>query len=166
MANPSPALLSSSRSDMHLDKVEKMLADTKMLTRSKKQLLREVAGLQVESIKNTPDCKVACVHHSLGDMDYLNFLCSCLADTDILLLASIGTAKDGMVVLRGPEALVATHASEVAKLLDAKGGGRKDKWQGKAANLGAGRPQAIAHLQDALGVSVLQLQDFKDKMPS
>ena len=69
-------------------------------------------------------------------------------DATVLLTASNGPdAKDGMVLLAGPADAVALAAPEVARCVDARGGGKKGRWQGRAAKLTA---QAVAEAQEAM----------------
>eukprot|EP00118_Oscarella_pearsei_P010240 m.62153 g.62153 ORF g.62153 m.62153 type:complete len:414 (+) comp35043_c0_seq7:278-1519(+) len=123
--------------DDHTGAVEKLLSVQKSSAKAARLHLREIAELLAfkylhEDIKDT----VVCAHREDGDIEFMNVLANKLVPQGILCFITVGSDKGaGQFLLAGHDDQVASLGPKVAKCLNGKGGGRKGRYQGKAANL-------------------------------
>ncbi len=79
-------------------------------------------------------------------MDFVNAVAAALNLQTTLMFVTVGEGAEGSFFLFGPEALVERLGAQVAALLEAKGGGKKGRFQGKAKRITA-RADVVALLQ-------------------
>jgi len=68
-------------------------------------------------------------------MDYINVFVNELKEhtKDCVVMVSAGETKTGgMFVINGPENIVAAIGPKISEMLEGKGGGKKNRYQGKA----------------------------------
>jgi misacylated tRNA(Ala) deacylase len=80
-------------------------------------------------------------------VDFVNSLAGALDLQTTLMFVTVGDGEEGSFFLFGPEAVVDRLGPQAAALLNAKGGGKKGRYQGKAKHLSA-RAQVVALLQE------------------
>lgn len=123
--------------DDHRDAVEKIQHSSKAAAKQVRAQLREIAQLVAfRHLHSDPVDPVACVHRDDGDVEFMNVVANQLTPKDVFVMATVGGDRGcGQFLLAGKDEDVATLGPLVAKCLEAKGGGRKGRYQGKAQKL-------------------------------
>ena len=124
--------------DDHVISIEKIHKSSRGLQRNCKSFLREIAKLEALQVIETAKLKgYICKHRDDGDMDYINVFVNELNEhvKDCVLMISTGEIKTGgMFVINGPENIISTIGPRVSQVLEGKGGGKKNRYQGKASS--------------------------------
>lgn len=122
--------------DGHLKSIEKIHKSSRDLQRNCKAFLREIAKLEASKVVETAKLQgYICKHRDDGDMDYINVFVNELKEhtKDCVVMVSAGETKTGgMFVINGPENIVAAIGPKISEMLEGKGGGKKNRYQGKA----------------------------------
>eukprot|EP00795_Rhopilema_esculentum_P009431 gene9431-17147_t len=130
--------LLSTGPDEHVKSIEKVQKSSKALQRNCKSYLKEVATLEALQIADVAKKEGAIFkHREDGDIDYINAFINQLKEkaSECLIMVSAGEIKTGgMFVICGPESMVMKTGPKVAEVLDGKGGGKKNRYQGKASS--------------------------------
>ena len=92
------------------------------------------------------------LHRDDADGDFVSALAAAIDLKHTLLFLTAGQGSDGAFFLFGPEALVDALSPQVAAALQAKGGGKKGRFQGKTQRL-ADRDKAVQLITAALGAA-------------
>ena len=130
--------LLSTGPEEHVKSIEKIQKNAKSLQRSCKSYLKEIAKLEALQMVDVAKSEgYICRHREDGDMDYINVFINELKEhtNECVMLVSGGDNKmGGMFILTGPENVVVNAGPKISELLDGKGGGKKNRYQGKAGN--------------------------------
>lgn len=128
----------------HLELVQKLQQNVKTTRKSFQQLLKDFANAEAERLENIPKKerpKFFALHRRDGiEVDFINtFLRN--APEDILYFLTVsegvaaGSSAKGHMVLRGDPALVQEFGPQFLELLEGKGNGKENNFQGKINNL-------------------------------
>lgn len=137
----------------HLDLVQKIQQNVKSTRKSFQQLLKDFANAEAERLENIPKAlrpKYFTLHRRDGiEVDFINtFLRNAPEDIFYFLTVSegvwAGSSAKGHMVLRGDPAVVQEMGPKFLDLLDGKGNGKENNFQGKINNL--------ANLQECLAL--------------
>ncbi|KAF9904336.1 Alanyl-tRNA editing protein Aarsd1 [Linnemannia zychae] len=149
-----PVLSAPGGPETYVDTVVKNQKAARETVKQVKNLLKEIAAYQVRDwaselkeknpIKTQEDGKTTSApyiikyHRDDVDMDFLGVITALLKDNDLIqgqriFILSAGDKKEGgpMIITGHSDDSVKKIATEVAKLIDIKGGG-KGRWQGKS----------------------------------
>lgn len=120
----------------HVKSIERIQKSSKALQRNCKSFLKEIAKLEALQLKEKIKSEgYICKHREDGDMDYINVFINELkehAPECLIFVATGDTKSGGMFVVNGPETVVAKLGPKISEALDGKGGGKKNRYQGKA----------------------------------
>lgn len=120
----------------HVKSIERIQKNSKGFQRNCKSFLKEIAKLEaLELIETAKTQGYICKHREDGDMDYINLFINVLKESvcDCTVLVAAGETKQGgTFVLNGPESIVANIGPKISEILDGKGGGKKNRYQGKS----------------------------------
>ena len=128
------------------ERAEVALLQKRELTKDVKTLqveLAEALGSKLGAEAAADSLRLCALHSSSAAMASAQFLGAvasgatkaCEEATVVLTASNSPDSKEGLVLIAGPEAAVAAAAAAAAPLVDARGGGKKGRWQGKAARL-------------------------------
>ena len=128
------------------ERAEVALLQKRELTKDVKTLqveLAEALGSKLGAEAAADSLRLCALHSSSAAMASAQFLGAvasgatkaCEEATVVLTASNSPDRKEGLVLIAGPEAAVAAAAAAAAPLVDARGGGKKGRWQGKAARL-------------------------------
>lgn len=128
----------------HLELVQKLQQNVKTTRKSFQQLLKDFANAEAERLENIPKearPKFFALHRRDGiEVDFINtFLRN--APEDILYFVTVsegvaaGSSAKGHMVLRGDPLLVQEFGPKFLELLEGKGNGKENNFQGKINNL-------------------------------
>ena len=124
--------------DDHVKSIEKIHKNSKGLQRNCKSFLKEIAKLEAAQLVELAKKQgYICKHREDGDMDYINVFVNELREHEknCLMMVATGEIKTGgMFVVNGPENIVTKIGPKISEVLDGKGGGKKNRYQGKAAS--------------------------------
>ncbi|KAF9082415.1 hypothetical protein BGX23_012481 [Mortierella sp. AD031] len=149
-----PVLSAPGGPETYVDTIVKNQKQARESVKQVKNLLKEIATYQVrdwvvelkeknpittlEDGKSTSAPYIVKYHRDDVDMDFLGVVTALLKDSDLIqgqriFILSAGEKKEGgpMIIIGQNDELVKKLATEIAKLIDIKGGG-KGRWQGKA----------------------------------
>eukprot|EP00794_Sanderia_malayensis_P009138 gene9138-10111_t len=128
--------LLSNGPEEHVKMVERVQKNLKALQRNAKSHIREIAKLEaMQLLSDAKSQGYICKHREDGDMDYINVFSNEIKEnnSNCILMVSAGEIKTGgMFLLCGPEKSVAELGPKISQILDGKGGGKKNRFQGKA----------------------------------
>lgn len=129
----------------HAASVERLLADQKRLAKARQAVLRELATHLGRAV-GEGDAAVVHVEREGADLSVLR----AIADAALRLRPDLRLllTGDGVFMVAGPAPVVQAAGPDIAAILDGRGGGRGDRYQGKAARLGAAS-EALQRLRDA-----------------
>ncbi|MBM4398023.1 MAG: aminotransferase class V-fold PLP-dependent enzyme, partial [Deltaproteobacteria bacterium] len=138
----------------HVGSVERLAADRRDLERAVKALRAERAersGRDLASSAASMPSPAVAWHSDDADAEGLRAVAFAAREArpDLLVLATGGGDREGLVLLAGPEDRVQAAWRDVAPLLEARGGGRGGVVQGRAARLDR-RAEAAARLAPPL----------------
>ncbi|KAF9135394.1 hypothetical protein BGW39_003191 [Mortierella sp. 14UC] len=148
-----PVLSAPGGPETYVDTIVKNQKAAREAVKQVKNLLKEIAACQVrdwaaelkeknpvttqEDGKTTSAPYIVKYHRDDVDMDFLGVITALLKDNDLIqgqriFILSAGEKKEGgpMIIIGQSDEAVKNIATEVAKLIDIKGGG-KGRWQGK-----------------------------------
>ncbi len=137
--------------EQHMTVLGNMLARSRELEKTAKQLLLELGRASAEALIREPG-PVVFLHRPDGDAEFLRAVASAVSDRrpDLVAILVAGQAEPprggagggsdragpaGSFAVVGPEEKVADLGPRVRDLLDGKGGGRGTLFQGKAGSL-------------------------------
>ncbi|KAK3834954.1 MAG: hypothetical protein J3R72DRAFT_388201 [Linnemannia gamsii] len=149
-----PVLSAPGGPETYVDTIVKNQKVARETVKQVKNLLKEIAAYQVrdwaselkeknpiisqEDGKTTSAPYLVKYHRDDVDMDFLGVVTALLKDNDLIqgqriFILSAGDKKEGgpMIIIGQSDEAVKKIATEVAKLIDIKGGG-KGRWQGKS----------------------------------
>lgn len=130
--------LLSNGPEEHVKALEKVQKNLKAAQRNCKSYLKEIAKLEALQMQETAKQQgYVCQHREDGDMDYINVFSNEMKEhaSSCISMVSAGDVKTGgMFVLSGPENIIVSLGPKIAQVLDGKGGGKKNRYQGKAGN--------------------------------
>ena len=137
----------SEGAEAHVDAVQRLIDRTKAASKATRALQIELAGHLGTALRDAPGPVVA-LHRDDGDTAFLNAVATAaLRDDDDRCLLLTAGSRAGFFLVAGPPDRVNAAKDRVLEALEARGGGRPGRLQGKAANLG-GREAAA----EALGM--------------
>jgi Ser-tRNA(Ala) deacylase AlaX len=118
----------------HLAAAERALDDARTQAKAAKALAAELARAIGAGLTPTGSPPAVRFHRDEADLPFLNTVADTLraAHPDTVAVLTGGT-REGVFLVAGPEARVATLGPRVAAALDGRGGGARGKFQGKAA---------------------------------
>ncbi|KAK7076244.1 Alanyl-tRNA editing protein Aarsd1 [Halocaridina rubra] len=110
----------------HVQIIEKTQKDLKASLRSLRESFKDLAAAEAQKIlAEDPKPKVYIHHRKDGDMDYLNAIINQINDESILKVLTAGEDKGpGILVVHGPQDLVATVGPKLCEILEGRGGGK------------------------------------------
>lgn len=128
--------------EKHVEVMQTVKRSEKSLQKSCKNLLKELAVLTAErdAAQASRDKKPFVIHHRAdGNNDYLGVYTRTVAKTDPkrLVFASFGAKDEGSFLLVGPDSAVQAASGPIGDLLQAKGGCRGGRYQGRATKMSA-----------------------------
>ncbi|XP_064555705.1 alanyl-tRNA editing protein Aarsd1-B [Drosophila montana] len=128
----------------HLELVQKLHQNVKSTRKSFQQLLKDFANAEAERLENLPKAmrpKYFTLHRRDGiEVDFINtFLRNAPEEIFYFLTVSesvsSGSSAKGHMVLRGEPTLVEQLGPKFLELLEGKGNGKENNFQGKITNL-------------------------------
>ncbi|XP_030564726.1 alanyl-tRNA editing protein Aarsd1-B [Drosophila novamexicana] len=128
----------------HLELVQKLHQNVKSTRKSFQQLLKDFANAEAERLENLPKAmrpKYFALHRRDGiEVDFINtFLRNAPEEIFYFLTVSesvsSGSGAKGHMVLRGEPTLVEQLGPKFLELLEGKGNGKENNFQGKITNL-------------------------------
>ena len=134
--------------DEHAAMVEKSVTQLKSAQKANTSLLRKLALLEAEKIKNTSDPKkLVSFHLKEGNVEYMNIIANAVG-AELCLFMTVGDDKGkGMFLLSGPSSFISQCGSSVAETIEGRGSAKDTRMQGKADKLQR-REQAIKMCND------------------
>jgi len=118
----------------HLDLVEKMQKNLKLVTKTNSNLLKEVAVAEAEKLRKIePKPEFAYFYRKDGDSDYISTLIKELEGYLIIVITGEKGAP-GQLVVTGPGQLPATLGKKLCEILEGKGGGKGSRFNAKITN--------------------------------
>ncbi|XP_043359353.1 alanyl-tRNA editing protein Aarsd1-like isoform X1 [Dermochelys coriacea] len=141
----------------HVEAVKRLQNSVKLLQKNNLNLLRDLAVLTAQNFKNNPGRgQVFVLHRKDGDSEFMNIIANEIGTEDTLLFLTVGDEKGaGLFLLAGPSEVVEKLGPRVAELLEGKGAGKRDRFQGKATRMSR-RAEVQALLQDFIGHQSLE----------
>ncbi|KAL3285209.1 hypothetical protein HHI36_019324 [Cryptolaemus montrouzieri] len=136
------ALLKNNPS-IHVELVEKLQKNVKVLSKNLQTSLRDLASLEAQKLKNSvPVPKYFSLHRKEAEPDFMSVFIQELSRQDIFLFLSTGDEKGiGNIVLYGSEEDVQNLGPRISEVLNGKGAGKGNKYQAKVNNM-SNRPKA------------------------
>ncbi|KAJ8922402.1 hypothetical protein NQ315_004347 [Exocentrus adspersus] len=140
----------------HVDLVDKLVKNTKTLSKNLQTVLKDLAVMEARSLKSLdPPPKYFSMHRKEAEPDFMNTFIKELGRTDIFLFLSTGDEKTvGNIVLYGEEKPVSDLGNQICELLDGKGAGKGNKFQAKVTKM-ANRKKAEQRISDYFKLVVL-----------
>ncbi|XP_044855281.1 alanyl-tRNA editing protein Aarsd1-like isoform X3 [Mauremys mutica] len=139
----------------HVEAVKRLQNSVKLLQKNNLNLLRDLAVLTAQNFKSNPG-RVFVLHRKDGDSEFMNIIANEIGTEDTLLFLTVGDEKAaGLFLLAGPSEVVEKLGPRVAELLEGKGAGKRDRFQGKATRMSR-RAEVQALLQDFIGHQTLE----------
>jgi misacylated tRNA(Ala) deacylase len=138
--------------DEHVAGVERLQADLRAAERARRDRLRAMASLIARELAAS-DRPAAAHHLDEADFGFFNAVAGTVADSrpDLVVLLTAGDPEgEGLFLVAGPDETVAALGPRVAEVLEARGGGRAGRFQGRATRLDR-RPEALALLSRGSG---------------
>ncbi|CAM4688653.1 unnamed protein product [Lepidochelys olivacea] len=150
-------LLLKNGAEEHVEAVKRLQNSVKLLQKNNLNLLRDLAVLTAQNFKSNPGRgRVFVLHRKDGDSEFMNIIANEIGTEDTLLFLTVGDEKAaGLFLLAGPSEVVEKLGSRVAELLEGKGAGKRDRFQGKATRMSR-RAEVQALLQDFIGHQSLE----------
>ncbi|XP_039372342.1 putative protein PTGES3L isoform X3 [Mauremys reevesii] len=141
----------------HVEAVKRLQNSVKLLQKNNLNLLRDLAVLTAQNFKSNPGRgRVFVLHRKDGDSEFMNIIANEIGTEDTLLFLTVGDEKAaGLFLLAGPSEVVEKLGPRVAELLEGKGAGKRDRFQGKATRMSR-RAEVQALLQDFIGHQTLE----------
>jgi len=128
--------------ESHVDLVDKLQKNFKNNSKALTNVSREMASKEVENVIANPPESGFLSYHTKGDNECMNIIVNGLESIPIVVFLTNGDEmKEGNFVLSFPESSSGHEergeiASQIMKLLDAKGFGKNNRWQGKVMKMG------------------------------
>uniref|UniRef100_A0A8D0GHJ9 Alanyl-tRNA synthetase domain containing 1 n=1 Tax=Sphenodon punctatus TaxID=8508 RepID=A0A8D0GHJ9_SPHPU len=117
----------------HVEAVKRLQNSMKLLHKNNLSLLRDLAVMTAQSFKSNQPFPP---HRKDGDSEFMNIIANEIGTEETLMFLSTGDEKAaGLFLLAGPSAMVETMGPRVAELLEGKGAGKRDRYQGKATRM-------------------------------
>jgi len=118
----------------HISAAKRIVGDLKAATSQNKSLLKELAEFIGKDLAQTSDHFLE-LHRNDADMSFLMNVLQVVTKerSDVTVFLSCGS-KEGTFMLVGSPQLIKNVSSDVAKLLEGKGGGRPGTYRGKAGS--------------------------------
>ncbi|EMP40529.1 Alanyl-tRNA editing protein Aarsd1 [Chelonia mydas] len=150
-------LLLKNGAEEHVEAVKRLQNSVKLLQKNNLNLLRDLAVLTAQNFKSNPGRgRVFVLHRKDGDSEFMNIIANEIGTEDTLLFLTVGDEKAaGLFLLAGPSEVVEKLGPRVAELLEGKGAGKRDRFQGKATRMSR-RAEVQALLQDFIGHQSLE----------
>ncbi|XP_037742956.1 putative protein PTGES3L isoform X3 [Chelonia mydas] len=150
-------LLLKNGAEEHVEAVKRLQNSVKLLQKNNLNLLRDLAVLTAQNFKSNPGRgRVFVLHRKDGDSEFMNIIANEIGTEDTLLFLTVGDEKAaGLFLLAGPSEVVEKLGPRVAQLLEGKGAGKRDRFQGKATRMSR-RAEVQALLQDFIGHQSLE----------
>ncbi|XP_073181796.1 putative protein PTGES3L isoform X1 [Lepidochelys kempii] len=150
-------LLLKNGAEEHVEAVKRLQNSVKLLQKNNLNLLRDLAVLTAQNFKSNPgQGRVFVLHRKDGDSEFMNIIANEIGTEDTLLFLTVGDEKAaGLFLLAGPSEVVEKLGPRVAELLEGKGAGKRDRFQGKATRMSR-RAEVQALLQDFIGHQSLE----------
>ncbi|XP_034611544.1 alanyl-tRNA editing protein Aarsd1-like isoform X3 [Trachemys scripta elegans] len=150
-------LLLKNGAEEHVEAVKRLQNSVKLLQKNNLNLLRDLAVLTAQNFKSNPvRGRVFVLHRKDGDSEFMNIIANEIGTEDTLLFLTVGDEKAaGLFLLAGPSEVVEKLGPRVAELLEGKGAGKRDRFQGKATRMSR-RAEVQALLQDFIGHQTLE----------
>ncbi|XP_050791312.1 putative protein PTGES3L isoform X3 [Gopherus flavomarginatus] len=141
----------------HVEAVKRLQNSVKLLQKNNLNLLRDLAVLTAQNFKSNPGRgRVFVLHRKDGDSEFMNIIANEIGTEETLLFLTVGDEKAaGLFLLAGPSEVVEKLGPRVAELLEGKGAGKRDRFQGKATRMSR-RAEVQALLQDFIGHQTLE----------
>ncbi|KAM9424836.1 alanyl-tRNA editing protein Aarsd1 [Pholidichthys leucotaenia] len=123
--------------DEHVEAVDKLQKSVKLLQKTNLSLLRDMAVLIAQNLKNDPQKgNFFTLHKKEGDNEFMNIIANEINTEETLVFLTVGEEKGpGLFLLAGPGELVTEMGPQVLELLQGKGAGKNGRFQGKASSL-------------------------------
>lgn len=123
--------------EYHIDLIKKLQANTKVSLRLLKNLSKEIAAYEAEKFKQTEDKRYYLLHRHDGlDVDFINIFLRNANSVDTLFFVTVGDETNkGQLLLQGPPTAITALGDKICTLLDGKGSGKGNRFQGKVNNL-------------------------------
>ncbi|KAB0796006.1 hypothetical protein PPYR_10067 [Photinus pyralis] len=133
----------------HPNLVEKLVKNSKMLTKDLQSVLKDLAAFEAHKFKSLePKPKYYVLHRKEAEPDFMQNFLREVGPCDTLFFLSVGDDKaQGSLVLSGSETIISEIAEKVLALLNAKGVAKKNVLNAKASNM-KGKAQVIKLLKD------------------
>ncbi|KAK7092875.1 alanyl-tRNA editing protein Aarsd1-B-like [Littorina saxatilis] len=128
--------------DKHVELSDKAIKGFKSYQKNCQTLLKDVAMLEAEVYKAKAEKDpVFCHFRKDADADYMNILVTQIVavNPDVVCMVSVGDDKEsGLMVLAGPQDIVATMGPKLAEILEAKGATTGGRFRGKVNKMSQG----------------------------
>ncbi|KAF5273247.1 hypothetical protein FQA39_LY07578 [Lamprigera yunnana] len=133
----------------HPNLVDKLVKNTKTLTKDIQSVLKELVVFEVEKFKAiVPQPTYYILHRKEADSDFLQSFIKGIGISETLFFLSVGDDKAiGNIMMRGNENIVQELSNKVLELLDGKGVVKKNCLNAKVANM-KGRTKVAGFLKE------------------
>ncbi|KAM4715580.1 alanyl-tRNA editing protein Aarsd1 [Anableps anableps] len=123
--------------DEHVEAVEKLQKSVKLFQKTNLSLLRDMAVLIAQNVKNNPERgNFFSLHKKEGDNEFMNIIANEINTEETLVFLTVGEEKGpGLFLLAGPRGQVTELGPRILALLQGKGAGKNGRFQGKANSL-------------------------------
>ncbi|XP_041829321.1 alanyl-tRNA editing protein Aarsd1-like isoform X1 [Melanotaenia boesemani] len=123
--------------DEHVEAVDKLQKSVKLLQKTNLSLLRDMAVLIAQNLKNNPQSgNFFSLHKKEGDNEFMNIIANEINTEETLVFLTVGEEKGpGLFLLAGRSGQVTEMGPRVLELLQGKGAGKNGRFQGKANSL-------------------------------
>ncbi|XP_034249648.1 alanyl-tRNA editing protein Aarsd1 [Thrips palmi] len=128
--------LLQNKGSMHVQLTEKIQNSLKISVKNLQNVLREVACMEAEKLKNTnPKPHHLILYRSEADMDFINSFLREFNDESVVLLLIVGEEPNLQLVLHGNPNRVACVGPKLCDVMGGKGFGKGSKFQAKVSKL-------------------------------
>ncbi|GAB1610193.1 alanyl-tRNA editing protein Aarsd1-like [Argonauta hians] len=137
--------------EQHAGLAEKLIKTSKQSQKCITSLLHDIAALEIKQFHSQlPKQPLFVLHRKEADMDFMNYICREMSGQEVTLFLTGGDDRgSGLFMLVGEEEMVAQLGPSVAQVLDGKGAGKKNRFQGKANKM-VNREEAISLIREKL----------------